>query len=161
MDERIRRQVYELSLQDLADYPVWEFCSDEESVEGQDEATVKPANVTHATDEAGAYVFAVDVVYADGERAIGYRYSGSVKEFGTIQPCVVTASGQVSFWYGMLRFVDIEAVKTDAYARLRKTSTDLFPIEFLTRVPVEGQNQKVRVSGFMGLDDIQRVSVFR
>ena len=37
LDERIRRQVYRLTEQDLLDHPIWEFCSDEEGVDGQDE----------------------------------------------------------------------------------------------------------------------------
>jgi hypothetical protein len=39
---KIRRQVYELTTEDFQANPVWEFASDEESEEGQDEATVRP-----------------------------------------------------------------------------------------------------------------------
>ena len=37
LDERIRREVYRLTEQDLLDHPIWEFCSDEEGVDGQGE----------------------------------------------------------------------------------------------------------------------------
>ena len=41
---RIRKQVYDLTAEDLRRYPLWEFCLDEEGIEGQDEATVKPSD---------------------------------------------------------------------------------------------------------------------
>jgi hypothetical protein len=41
--ERIRKHVYLLTEPDLIDYPLWEFCSDEEGEEDQDETTVKPS----------------------------------------------------------------------------------------------------------------------
>jgi hypothetical protein len=37
-----RKQVYELTVEDLRQHPVWEFALDEEGEEGQDEATVRP-----------------------------------------------------------------------------------------------------------------------
>jgi len=34
---RIRKQVYELTLDDLSRFPIWEFSLDSEAEEGQDE----------------------------------------------------------------------------------------------------------------------------
>jgi hypothetical protein len=45
-DNPIRKQVYELTHDDLAVHPAWEFCLDEEDRPGQDEATVQPIIVT-------------------------------------------------------------------------------------------------------------------
>lgn len=39
---RIRKQIYEITLEDLLQFPVWEFALDEEADEGQDESTVRP-----------------------------------------------------------------------------------------------------------------------
>ena len=39
---KISKQVYNLTADDFSAYPVWEFASDEEGEEGQDEATVRP-----------------------------------------------------------------------------------------------------------------------
>jgi hypothetical protein len=36
---KIRKQVYELTTDDLELSPIWEFAADEEGEEGQDEAT--------------------------------------------------------------------------------------------------------------------------
>ena len=70
---RIRKQVYELTAQDFSDHPVWQFCSDEEEVEGQDEATVRPISKTELIDELpGAFVVAAEVRFADGSLGSGY-----------------------------------------------------------------------------------------
>ena len=34
---KIRKQVYELTISDIEEFPVWEFASDEEGDDGQDE----------------------------------------------------------------------------------------------------------------------------
>jgi len=39
---RIRKQVHELTIEDLEAHPAWQFALDEEAEEGQDEATVRP-----------------------------------------------------------------------------------------------------------------------
>jgi hypothetical protein len=92
---RIRRQVYELTPEDLASHPLWEFCPDEEGEEGQDEATVKPSEDTNVSGHSpGAYILACDVAFADGSAADGYIYSGEPHDFGCTQPNIVTESGQ-------------------------------------------------------------------
>ena len=40
---KIRKQVYELTVDDFTEFPVWEFALDEEGEENQDEATVRPS----------------------------------------------------------------------------------------------------------------------
>src|SRR5882724_9722481 len=42
MPQQIRKQVYELTLEDLVAFPAWEFALDEEGEPDQDEATVRP-----------------------------------------------------------------------------------------------------------------------
>ena len=49
---RIRKQVYELTTEDLERHPVWEFALDEEGEEGQDEATVRPYELQGTLDPA-------------------------------------------------------------------------------------------------------------
>jgi hypothetical protein len=39
---QVCKQDYDLSLNDLAQFPVWEYALDEEGYEGQDERTVRP-----------------------------------------------------------------------------------------------------------------------
>lgn len=39
---RIRKDAGEISIEDLRSHPSWEFCFDEEGIEGQDECTMRP-----------------------------------------------------------------------------------------------------------------------
>ena len=50
---KIRKQVYQLTLDDLERTPVWEFALDEEVEEGQDEATVRPVEGPSSQVSAG------------------------------------------------------------------------------------------------------------
>src|SRR5947209_20314005 len=50
--QRMRRQVYELTLDDLAAFPVWEFRLDEQDQEGRDESTVRPYKTSSPLDPA-------------------------------------------------------------------------------------------------------------
>jgi len=44
-DLNTRKPVVEIALQDLMQFPVWEFAIDEEGIEGQDETWIRPVNV--------------------------------------------------------------------------------------------------------------------
>ena len=103
---RIRKQVYELTGQDFLDHAIWEFCSDEEGVEGQDEATVRPTAKTELTDELpGACVLAARVSFAHGSSGAGDLYTSESDDFGCVQPNLLAGASQVNFWLGWLRFI--------------------------------------------------------
>jgi hypothetical protein len=99
----IRKQVYELTAKDFSDYPIWEFCSDEEDVEGQDEATVRPTDKAELKDELpGSCVIAANVKFADDSLGIGYLYNYDDGDIGCVQPNLLTESEQINFWLGWL-----------------------------------------------------------
>jgi hypothetical protein len=157
--EHIRKQVYHLNAQDLIDHPIWEFCSDEEGIEEQDEATVRPSEDQEVPGYSpGAYVVAADVVFADGTTAVGYVYSGRSDDFGCVQPNVIVGSSQINFWLGSLRYRgDLDAELTNYYQSLGKERDLIFPIIFTTRKKVNGVALQVAVAAFLGLDDNNRV----
>ena len=68
----VRKQVYELTLDDLEKFPVWEFRLDEEGEEGRDESTVRPYTPPGPLDPADR-MFVVRAVFtlADGSRMQG------------------------------------------------------------------------------------------
>jgi hypothetical protein len=155
--DRIRKQVYFLTVQDLLDYTIWEFCPEEEGIKGQDEATVKPSVETEVPGfSPGAYVVAADVRYGDGTSALGYLYSGHPEDLGGVQPNLVLATGQVNFWIGHLRFLPRwESYLADKKKLLHLSSDLLFPLSFETRASINGAPLKVVLEGFMAcnLDD--------
>ncbi|MGA9453583.1 MAG: hypothetical protein WBW41_19825 [Verrucomicrobiia bacterium] len=59
---RVRRQVYELTLDDLNQFPVWEFRLGEEGEAGRDECTVQPYTASGPLDPADR-MFVVRAVF--------------------------------------------------------------------------------------------------
>jgi hypothetical protein len=125
----IRKQVTDLRSDDLAQFPVWEFALDEEGVEGQDEETVRPRPDLDRADPAeGMFVVQAEFVAADGTRFEGYVSPDEDAEVSFTQPTIVTAEGQVRFWFGGVppRRDELEA----AYRTLGKTAAELFPLRY-------------------------------
>src|SRR5437773_1340523 len=102
---KIRKQVYELTVQDLREHPVWEFALDEEDKRGQDEATVRPFISSGSVDPgAGTFIVRARFTLADGTPFVGYLTPrDDPNDLGTIQPQIVTERGQVWFWMGVIR----------------------------------------------------------
>src|SRR4029450_4048260 len=97
----IRKQVTDLRPDDLARFPIWEFALDEEGEEGQDEETVKPRpHLTRADPAWGIFVVRAEFVAADGTRFHGYVSPHEDTRLSYTQPTIVTADGQVRFWFG-------------------------------------------------------------
>ncbi len=143
----IRKQVYDLTAEDFRLYPLWEFCSDEEGLAGQDEATVKPSD-DHGVPaySPGAYVVATDFVFADGSAMEGYIYSGKPEDFGCITPIVFLKEERISFWFGRRppSSQEIAAI----YKLLDRNASEIFPIRFRTRVPINGDLMDGSLNGF-------------
>jgi len=126
---RIRKQVYELTLDDLKRSPIWEFCPDEVGMPGQDEATVKPRpDLTVADPGIGLTVAYTVFVASDGTQFLGYCYTCNENDLSLIQPVIVTNHGQVAFWFGMIE--PTRAQLDEAYAKLKKDKAALFPLRF-------------------------------
>src|SRR4051812_16904883 len=150
---KIRKQVYELTLEDLAKYPVWEFALDEEDVEGQDEATVRPHSISGALNPSqGVFVVAACFTLADGSTMRGYITPPADDEAGldTVQPQIVTECGQVGFWCGAME--PDAATRQGFYNTLGKQSDAVFPVGYessvrLTSGPVSGT-----IPGFIFLE---------
>jgi hypothetical protein len=134
---KIRKQVYELTDKDLANYPVWEFALDEETVEGQDEATVRPYSADGAIDPShGMFIVLAEFILADGTIMKGYL-TPQVKGFeqvGFIQPIIVTPTGQVSFWFGSM--TPSPEQLAIAYRALGKKSGQVFPVKYRSLIPI-------------------------
>jgi hypothetical protein len=151
---KIRKQVYELSLFDLRNCPVWEFALDEEGQEGQDEATVRPHTIKGMLDPAsGTFVTRASFELADGTRMQGYITPAPQGDgdLGTVQPVIVCDQGQVFFWCGA-----IEPSQQDirsGYAVLGKTASEVFPVRYESDVPLIGGVVRGSIPGFLHLED--------
>ncbi|HEX4141045.1 MAG TPA: hypothetical protein VHY09_11900 [Candidatus Methylacidiphilales bacterium] len=149
---KIRKQVYELTVDDFEKFPVWEFALDEEGEEGQDEATVRPsaAPLPLAPSES-MFIVRAKFSLADGTRHMGYLTPGhAADDLGSIQPLIITPQGQVIFWMGVSR-----GDTGPLYQKLGKGAAQIFPIAFKSDVPLVGGVVFGSIPGFLHLVDLK------
>src|SRR6267378_4178082 len=153
---KIRKQVYELTLDDLSKFPVWEFRLDSDGEEGRDESTVRPHTTSGPLDPADRmFVVRAAFTLADGTRMQGYltppvRRSDSI---GTLQPIIVTERGQVRLWCGTA--VPDAKRLARSYELLGKDARHVFPVQFESKVELVGGPVKGSVPGFLVPEDFQ------
>jgi hypothetical protein len=147
---KIRKQVYELAVDDLIHFPAWEFALDEEGEEGQDEATVRPSYAPLPLDPSESmFIVRAKFSLADGTRLPGYLTPGhAADDLGSIQPIIITPQGQINFWMGAVRG-DISPL----YQKLGKNADQIFPITFKSDVPLVGGVVFGSIPGFLHLTD--------
>ena len=105
---KTRKQVYELTPDDLEKNPIWEFALDEEVGEDQDEATVMP--IDQFDEVSGLFIIKGEFKAANGIRYVGYLNlsetdaggGASLDQMQYVQPVIVTDEGQIGFWNGTL-----------------------------------------------------------
>ncbi len=153
MPNDTRKQVYLLCSQDFIDHPIWEFCSDEEGIEGQDEATVKPSEDTEVPGYSpGAYVVAADITYADGTHADGYVYSGKPDDLVCVSPTILLPTGQINLFTGCLPFTPEWKEHLADDVSLLGSNIALFPMSFESRANVNGAPLRIMAEGFFARD---------
>ena len=135
-----RKPIDQITVADLVDFPIWEFCLDEEGVEGMDETWVRP--LAAAAVPNGAYSLSVAAVF---ETASGLRVNGSMG--------VTTAEDEVEIAYpvllvdGKYLFVPSQhAAQIDEDdEKLRQAVVDalgpspVFPLRYRLSVTIEGE----------------------
>jgi len=69
---KTRKPVNELTVEDLHTFPIWEFATDEEGVEGQDETWVRPIRRNQVPMGAYSQLVAADFSTAGGAKLQGF-----------------------------------------------------------------------------------------
>ena len=138
-----RKPIDQITVADLVDFPIWEFCLDEEGVEGMDETWVRP--LAAAAVPNGAYSLSVA---AEFETASGLRVDGLVG--------VTTIAGEVEIAQAVLLFggkylfvPDNQDTRLDALGKadekFRAAVADalgtppVFPLRYRLSVLIEGE----------------------
>jgi hypothetical protein len=135
-----RKPIDQITVADLVDFPIWEFCLDEEGVESMDETWVRPLAAAAVPNEA----YSLSVA-AEFETASGLRVNGLIG--------VTTAEGEVEIAYPVLLFDgkylfvpsqhDMQFNAADE--KLRRAVVDalgpspVFPLRYRLSVPIEGE----------------------
>ena len=149
MAKTIRKQVYDLTLADFDATPVWEFASDEEGVAGQDEATVRPYEVSVPIDTGhGGLIVRAVFVLADGTNLRGYLspHPISLRRPGWVQPVMISGAHQFNFWSGMLR--PSQTQMNEVLAKIGKQASQVFPVQYRSDVELLGGPISGTIPGF-------------
>src|SRR3954465_5510483 len=67
-----RKPIDQITVTDLVDFPIWEFCLDEEGIDGMDETGVRPLPAAAAPKEAYSLSVAAEFQTASGLRVDGF-----------------------------------------------------------------------------------------
>jgi hypothetical protein len=153
---KIRKQCCELTLDDLSKFPVWEFALDEEGVEGQDEGTVRPCEISAALDPSErTLIVRAEFTLADGTKMSGWLTPPVQGDdsLGTLQPVIITERGHVGFWHGM-RAPDVKGL-AQSYERLGRDAARVFPVQVTSNVNLVRAPIRVTIPGFLVLEDFK------
>ena len=151
---KIRKQVYELTLDDVSKFPVWEFALDEEGEEGQDEATVRPVQISGRLDPTdGPFIIRALFTLADGTQMRGCLTTPTDADdgLGTLQPVIITEHGQLLFWHGVI--APSAQIVAESYAKLEREAARVFPIQVASDVELVGAPIHAIIPGFLVLED--------
>jgi hypothetical protein len=153
---KIRKPINELTLHDISKFPIWEYALDEESVEGQDETTVRPYRISKALDPSqGMFVVRASFTLSDGSKMLGYLTPPLPDDNGLarLQPVIITEKGHVRFWHGALKPSTKEL--TQSYEMLGRSRATVFPIQAVSDVKLVGSAVHITIMGFMTLKNLK------
>jgi hypothetical protein len=151
--------------EDIACFPVWEYALDEEGLEGQDEATVRPVDHRIPLDLApSSYFVRARFTLADETTHVGLVelhqipgdpiiiVEGDVWSASKRRPVIVTAEGPIGFYFGALgpRPDDIARAYRLLGGRHPKA---VFPIKYISDVSLPTGPVQGRIDGFQYLED--------
>lgn len=132
-----RKPVDQLKPIDLTTYPVWEFASDEEGEEEQDETWVRPMSTRQIP--ANAYSLSVSACLrtANGTEYQGVVSVNTAEGFEAVHAAVLTEDAYIFIpWPGMAGAAELAR---SAATELGLEANDLFPLTYRLAVPVEGE----------------------
>jgi hypothetical protein len=134
-----RKPIDELTESDIVAFPIWEFCSDEEDVDGQDETWVRPVDASVV--ELGLYSLSVaaDFVTADGRSLVGIIGVTTADDIEIDSAGALMIAGQYLYVAPGDQPFALEARERVAKA-LDADISRVFPIEFQLRVLIEGES---------------------
>lgn len=147
---RIRKQMFDLSAEDFGECAVWEFCLDEEDLDGQDEETVRPSALRELpANSMGSFLVAADVEFGDGTKGFGFLFSDELDVISA-WPAVFIGEKTVQFQIpGSFSNEKAEECKEQYYRDLGMDRQSVFPISFNSLIPVAGRPMNFVLSGFI------------
>lgn len=142
-----RKPVNELTAADFAAFPMWEFATDEEDIEGQDETWVRPVKGREVPRDACSQLVATDFTTASGAKWEGFMM---VTTADAIEVSPGSLTGEVSYLV-LPSMADERArregldwpieARQDLLKALGKPAEAVFPMSYILRVCNRGEKQ--------------------
>jgi hypothetical protein len=129
-----RKPVDQLTLEDFAAFPVWEYATDEENIEGRDETWVRPIDTAVVPKRSYTHVA------AEFTAACGKRFAGFVT-VSTLDGPPQVCQGVILHDHDYLFVSNPEAFgfsesRRELLMALGLREAEMFPLSFRLRVPV-------------------------
>ncbi|MBL8762399.1 MAG: hypothetical protein JNL50_13975 [Phycisphaerae bacterium] len=171
--KRIRKDAGDLRFADFERFPAWEFCYDEEGVEGQTECTMRP--LPDAREVQWPHfdgLVAVDMIAANADRFLGIiQPYDTMKHAWACDPqvmlqelvgarvkdptidrynCVLRPSSpRVGLTLGVTPETKVGPLITLAYQALRSSSDQFWPLTIVPRVRIIGFPHQWTMNGWL------------
>jgi len=134
---KTRKPVDQLTLDDFAAYPVWEYASDEEGIRGRDETWVRPVDAALVPKRSYTHV-AADFTTASGKQFAGFVTVSTLEGAPDVCQGVILLGREYLFVSNREAFGFNES-RDRLLTTLGLTEPETFPLSFRLRVPVAGR----------------------
>lgn len=136
-----RKPIDRLTRGDLSTFPVWEFALDEEGIEGRDETWVRPLDTQVVPRGQYSLQVATDFTVACGRTYGGFIDVTTAEE--PIEICGgVILDGSDYLVIPSPEMFDYTKARAEFLSRLGLSESEMFPISYTLRVPVEGEQAR-------------------
>src|SRR5262249_55505269 len=100
MVRRVRKRVHELSVLDFETFPCWEYASNEEGCEGQDESTVRPMPLAQLARATQQVLVSAAFFFPNGRTRLGMVTLNAGTAPSGQQPVLFLAGNPLMFYVG-------------------------------------------------------------
>jgi len=135
---RTRKSISDLTQKDIQDFPVWEFATDDEAIEGRDETWVRPLICQSIPSDAYSLSVRANFKAPTGQEFIGIVSVSTSAEFETVHAAILTHDDYIFIPWPS--YPEARQSAAEAASQLSIAVNDLFPLHFELALPVEGEN---------------------
>lgn len=134
-----RKPVEDLSAADLEVFPVWEFATNDEGVEGQDETWIKPVDTLAIPSGSFAVSMAAVMKLANEQVFPGVLFGDAANALDVSAIALLTTQGRILF-----SAYESRQAADACLAGFGLSVDQVFPIAYCTRAPLESTSQLAR-----------------
>jgi hypothetical protein len=138
---KTRKAVDKLTLKDLDAYPIWEFCTDEEDVEGQDETWVRPLKSKSIPHNLYSLNVSADLTTANGDAFRGFVGVTTIERKVEISGGVILSGPKPYLFIPNPEFFLYKRESQQLAVSLGLPKSKVFPISYRLRVLVMGEKE--------------------